>query len=183
MEPNHLLIAALFGVLAVQRIAELRVAKRNEAWARRSGAREFGAAHYPLFFVLHVGWLFGWVVEGSLHTESLSPRWWAFVAAFAAAQGLRYWAIGTLGQRWNTRILVLPGRAPIVRGPYRWVPHPNYVAVALELAAVPLAVGAPWTASIASVLNAVLLLGIRIPCETRALRWAEQATPEASEAR
>ncbi|MEM6290920.1 MAG: isoprenylcysteine carboxylmethyltransferase family protein [Myxococcota bacterium] len=182
MEPNHVLIAALFGVLAVQRIAELRVAKRNEAWARRSGAREFGAGHYPLFFVLHVGWLLGWVVEGGLASHALTPRWWVFVAAFVAAQGLRYWAIGSLGQRWNTRILVLPGRAPIVRGPYRLVSHPNYVAVALELAVVPLAVGAPWTAAVASALNAALLLGIRIPCETRALRWAEQATPGASEA-
>ncbi|MFN3187522.1 MAG: isoprenylcysteine carboxyl methyltransferase family protein [Nannocystaceae bacterium] len=170
--------AALLGVLVVQRALELRLAKRNEAWARAQGAREFGARHYPAFFVLHGGWMLGWLYEA----EALPPSWWVWAAVFAAAQGLRYWAIGTLGPRWNTRVLVLPGRAPIVAGPYRFIPHPNYVAVALELAAVPLVVGATWTALVASVLNAALLLGVRIPCEVRALRWATEATPAAPEA-
>ncbi len=174
---SPLLGLVLFAVLAVQRVAELRPAKRNETWARERGAREFGAGHYPLFFVLHGGWLIGWMFEMSLGDGSISPRWWLWVGVFAAAQALRYWAIGTLGRRWNTRVLVLPGLAPIARGPYRWIPHPNYVAVALELAAVPLAVGAGWTAAVATVLNAALLLGVRIPCEMRALRWATKATP------
>ncbi|MBV1859944.1 MAG: hypothetical protein KUG77_16145 [Nannocystaceae bacterium] len=170
----------MLAVLVVQRMLELRVAKRNEAWAREKGAREFGAAHYPLFFVLHGGWMLGWVVEG-WSTEVLPDSWWVWVGVFGLAQGLRYWAIGTLGWRWNTRVLVLRGLAPIARGPYRVLPHPNYVAVVLELVAVPLAVGAPWTAIVAGVLNAALLLGIRIPCEVRALRWATEATPRAPE--
>lgn len=172
----------LLVVLAVQRVAELRLAKRNEAWAREQGAREFGARHYPLFFVLHGGWLLGCGAEVSLGDEALPALWWLWVGVFAAAQGLRYWAIGTLGRRWNTRVLVLPGLAPIARGPYRWIPHPNYVAVALELAAVPLAVGAGWTAAVATGLNAGLLLGVRIPCEMKALRWASEARPGAPEA-
>ncbi len=162
----------LFGVLVVQRILELRLAKRNEAWARGQGAREFGAGHYPLFFVLHGGWLVGWMLEMSWGAPSLAAWWWVWVGLFAAAGGLRYWAIATLGRRWNTRVLVLPGLAPIAEGPYRWVGHPNYVAVAIELVAVPLAVGAPWTAGVATALNAALLLGVRVPCEVRALRWA-----------
>lgn len=174
-------IAALLGVLVVQRGLELRLAKRNEAWARSQGAKEFGAGHYPAFFVLHGGWMLGWLVEGT-RAAVLPSTWWVWALVFAAAQGLRYWAIGTLGQRWNTRVLVLPGRAPIARGPYRFVPHPNYIAVALELAAVPLVVGATWTALVASVLNAALLLGVRIPCEMRALRWATEATTAAPEA-
>jgi len=170
------LVLALLAVLVVQRMLELRVAKRNEAWAREHGAREFGARHYPLFFVLHGAWMLGWLLEGS-NNDSLAELWWLWVGVFGLAQGLRYWAIGTLGRRWNTRVLVLPGLAPIARGPYGVLPHPNYLAVVLELAAVPLAVGAPWTATVAGVLNAALLLGIRIPCEMRALRWAAQAKP------
>lgn len=174
-------IVGLLVVLVVQRALELRLAKRNEAWARAQGAREFGAKHYPAFFLLHGGWMLGWLFEGS-RSNALPPQWWVWALVFAGAQGLRYWAIGTLGKRWNTRVLVLPGLSPIAQGPYRFVPHPNYIAVALELAAVPLAVGASWTAAVASVLNAALLLGVRIPCEMRALRWATEATPEAPEA-
>ncbi len=180
MDSVGALVLTLLAVLLVQRMLELRVAKRNEAWAREQGATEFGARHYPLFFVLHGGWMLGWLVEGS-NAEALPNLWWIWVLVFGLAQGLRYWAIGTLGRRWNTRVLVLPGLAPIARGPYRVVPHPNYLAVVLELAAVPLAVGAPWTAIIAGVLNAALLLGIRIPCEMRALRWAAQAKPAVPE--
>ncbi len=172
------LVLGLLAVLIVQRTLELRVAKRNEAWARGQGAKEFGAGHYPAFFVLHAGWMLGWMLE-AWSSESLPQLWWLWVVVFGLAQCLRYWAIGTLGPRWNTRVLVLPGLAPIVGGPYRILRHPNYLAVVLELAAVPLAVGAPWTAAVAGVLNAALLLGIRIPCEMRALRWATRATPTA----
>lgn len=174
MAALNALVLVLLAVLVVQRGLELRVAKRNEAWARSHGALEFGARHYPLFFVLHGGWSIAWLAEG-LGGDRIPPTWWLWVTVFAAAQVLRYWAIATLGKRWNTRVFVLPGRAPIARGPYRFVSHPNYVAVALELAAVPLAVGATWTAAIATLLNAALLLGVRIPCEERALRWASEA--------
>jgi methyltransferase len=174
VSPGALVVALFVGIVG-QRLLELRVAKRNEAWARQQGAREYGAGHYPLFFVLHTGWLLAWPLEAWMTGPRLAPMWWASLAVFAAAQGLRYWAITSLGQRWNTRILVLPG-APLVKaGPYRFLGHPNYVAVILELAAVPLVFGAWWTAAIVSILNLGLLLGIRIPAEVRALREATKA--------
>jgi methyltransferase len=170
-------IPVMVAALSVQRFLELRLAKRNEAALRRRGAQEFGARHYPAFFVLHGLWLLSWPLEALLRAvpESyidLPALWLVWLALFAAAQALRYWAIGSLGERWNTRVLVLPGEAPIARGPYRFLAHPNYVAVIVELAAVPLLFGAYATAIVASLVNAVLLFGIRIPCETSALRWA-----------
>ena len=166
------LVAILFAAIVAQRLVELRVAKRNEAWARQQGAKEYGAGHYPLFFVLHTGWLLAWPLEAWLSGPRLAVGWWASLGVFAAAQGLRYWAITSLGKRWNTRILVLPGEPLVDRGPYRYIPHPNYVAVVLELAAVPLVFGAWWTAGVVAVLNLALLLGVRIPAEVRALREA-----------
>jgi methyltransferase len=171
------LLAATIAALVVQRGLELRIAKRNEASARREGARELGARHYPLFFLLHGGWLLAWPVEAWARGLALVPSWPAWLVLFGAAQLLRYWAITTLGTRWNTRVLVMPGLAPIRRGPYRWLAHPNYVAVVVELAAVPMIFGATTTAIVASLLNLVLLFGVRIPCETAALRWAAEAAP------
>jgi len=101
--------------------------------------------------------------------------WWLWLAGFVLAEALRYWAIATLGQRWNTRILVIDGLPAIRSGPYRFVAHPNYLAVALELVCIPMIFDAWITAAIASVLNAALLLGIRIPAEQRAVAAASQA--------
>lgn len=169
MDPK-LLLGLLFAVVIVQRLTELRLAKRNEAWAREQGAVEHGAGHYPLFFVLHTGWLLAWPIEAWFGGPQLASLWWLWLGAFVGAEALRYWAIGSLGQRWNTRILVLPGKPLVAAGPYRFVPHPNYVAVIVELAALPLLFDAWWTAAIVGVLNLVVLLGIRIPAESRALR-------------
>jgi methyltransferase len=165
-----LALLAVAAVIVVQRVAELRLARRNERWARSRGAVEHGAAHYPAFFVLHTGWLVGWMSEGWLRGPALDPAWPLWLLLFACAEGLRYWAIASLGKRWNTRILVLPGEPLVGRGPYRYARHPNYIAVALELASVPLMFGAWITAAVASVLNVVLLAGVRIPAEDRALR-------------
>lgn len=165
------LAVVLAGVLG-QRAAELRLARRNEARAREGGAREFGARHYPLFFALHGAWLLMWVSEALGGGPQLGPGWRVWLGLFVLAQGLRYWAIRTLGPRWNTRILVLPGVAPVAGGPYRWLEHPNYVAVVIELAALPLMFGAWHTALVIGLANLTLLLGVRVPTETRALRWA-----------
>lgn len=169
MLPAHWILLAVCAAIGVQRLAELRLAKRNEAWAREQGAQEFGAKHYPLFFVLHTGWLIAFPLEAVLRGGGLGPYWWVFLLLFVAAQGLRYWAITTLGKRWNTRILILPEATVIETGPYRLVRHPNYVAVIVELVVVPLIFGATITALVASVLNAILLFGVRIPAENRAL--------------
>lgn len=164
------ILAVLASTIVLQRLLELRLARRNERWARKRGAKEHGRRHYPLFFLLHGGWLLGWVVESHWRGVRLAEAWGLWLALFLLASALRYWAITTLGRRWNTRILVLEGSTPITQGPYRFVAHPNYIAVGLELLAVPMMFGAWWTASVASVLNLALLLGVRIPVEERALR-------------
>lgn len=171
------LLWALIAVVAVQRVSELRLAKRNEAWARQQGAQEQGAGHYPAFFLLHGAWLLLWPLEAWRGGPTLSAYWWLWLLLFAAAEGLRYWAITTLGPRWNTRILVIPGLAPICRGPYRWLRHPNYVAVVIELAALPLVFGAWRTALGIGLANLVILLGVRIPAEMRALQSAGPRHP------
>lgn len=98
---------------------------------------------------------------------------WPWLVLWLASQGVRYWVMHTLGRLWNTRILIVPGAARVRRGPFRFVKHPNYLAVALELLSAPLSVGALRTAVVFSLLNAALLLGVRIPAEERALREYE----------
>jgi methyltransferase len=170
------LLWGLLLVIAVQRISELRLAKRNLDRALRAGGRLVAEPHYWMFFVLHTGWLLAWPLEAWWRGGDAGPQlgewWWLFLLGFVAAEGLRYWAIASLGTRWNTRIVVLDGAPLIRRGPYRWLAHPNYVAVALELAAVPLVFGAWITALVCTVLNAALLLGLRIPAEMAAVRAA-----------
>src|SRR5690606_33037779 len=110
-----------------ERLGELYLARHNATWARAHGAQEFGAGHYPAFFVLHLAWLIAWPLEAWAAGPRLATWAWAWLLLFLFAQALRYSAIATLGWRWNTRILVLPGVSPIRRGPYRWLAHPNYV--------------------------------------------------------
>jgi len=162
-------LVLLAAVIVTQRITELRLARANERWARSQGAVEVGAAHYPAFFVLHTAWLAGWIIEAVLRGAALARGWPLWLIVFLAAEGLRYWTIASLGRRWNTRILVLPGAPLVTGGPFRFLRHPNYLAVALELASVPLMFGAWVTALASSVANAVLLVGVRIPAEQGAL--------------
>ena len=153
--------------IAVQRVLELRVARANERWAREHGAVEYGREHYPLFFVLHPAWMLGLLLEGRASRGRVNVP---ALLLFVLAQPLRYWVIRTLGRYWNTRILIVPGGERVTGGPFRWLPHPNYAVVALELASAPLAVGAWRTALAFTLLTAALLLLIRIPAEERALR-------------
>lgn len=157
----------IFGFLAVQRLLELRVARANERWAREHGAAEYGREHYPLFFVLHPAWMLGTLLEGRRPGGRVS---WPALALFVLAQPLRYWVIRTLGRSWNTRILIVPGGERVTGGPFRFLRHPNYAVVALEMASAPLAVGAWRTALAFSVLNAALILLVRLPAEEQALR-------------
>jgi methyltransferase len=144
--------------VAVERIAELVVAKRNSSWSREHGGTEFGARHYPVMVILHTGLLAGCLVEVAARRRPFVPALGRpMLAAVLAAQGLRWWCISTLGRQWNTRVIVVPGAPRVTNGPYRYFSHPNYVAVAVEGAALPLVHTAWFTSLTFSLLNAVLL--------------------------
>jgi methyltransferase len=160
-----LLIAAVVG----ERVVELVVSNRNLAWSRTRGGIEFGAAHYPAMVILHTGLLVGCLAEVIwLHRPFLPALGWPMLAIVVAAQGLRWWCITTLGRQWNTRVVVVPGASRVAGGPYRLMPHPNYVAVIAEGVALPLVHTAWITALVFTVLNAALLT-TRISTENSAL--------------
>ena len=155
-------------LVAVQRLLELRLSRRHERALRARGAVERGRGHYPLMVGLHVLWLLSTLVEGLLRGPSI-PAWWPVpLILFLLAQLLRYWTILSLGEYWNTRVLVVPGTRLVARGPYRHLRHPNYVVVAVEIATFPLIFGAWVTALVFSILNGVLLF-VRIRTENQAL--------------
>jgi methyltransferase len=161
--------ALLIGAVAVERVAELVVSQRNLSWSRARGGVEFGARHYPVMVVLHTGLLAGCLVEvHALRRRFISRLGWPMLALMLAAQGLRWWCIATLGRQWNTRVVVVPGAGRVTGGPYRVVPHPNYVAVVAEGVALPLVNSAWITALVFSVVNAALLR-TRIRVENEAL--------------
>jgi methyltransferase len=156
------------GLVAIQRLLELRLSRRHERILRARGAVERGREHYPLMVALHVLWLLSTLVEGILRGPGLPAYWPIPLALFLLVQPLRYWAILSLGEHWNTRVLVVPGTKLVRRGPYRYFRHPNYVVVFMEIATFPLIFGAWVTALIFSILNAALLY-MRIREENRAL--------------
>ena len=163
-----LLVGAVV-LVALQRLLELRHSRRNEARLRARGAVERGRGHYPAMVAVHALWLASMLVEGLLRGPE-PPAWWPVpLAQFLLVQPLRYWAISSLGENWNVRILVVPGGKLVKGGPYRFFPHPNYVVVATEVLTLPLIFGAWATAVVFSILNAVFFY-VRIRAEDRALR-------------
>ncbi|MCP9274744.1 isoprenylcysteine carboxyl methyltransferase family protein [Mycolicibacterium arenosum] len=149
---------ALIAAVAVERVAELVVSKRNLEWSRERGGTEFGAGHYPVMVVLHTALLVGCVVEVvALHRPFIPALGWPMLAVVVATQVLRWWCISTLGHHWNTRVVVIPGAQRVTGGPYRFIPHPNYVVVVIEGVALPLVHSAWLTAMVFTVLNAALL--------------------------
>ena len=159
----------LIVAVALERAAELAVSRRNLAWSRARGGAEFGARHYPAMVILHTGLLAGCVVEPiALHRPFLPALGWPMFVIALAAQGLRWWCISTLSHQWNARVIVIPGAARITGGPYRFLPHPNYVAVIAEGFALPLVHTAWITALVFTVLNG-FLLRTRISTENAAL--------------
>lgn len=159
----------LLAALVVERMFELGLARRNARWAMRNGAIEAGQAHYRAMVAMHAAFIVACAVE-AIWLPRHFPTIIAGIALGAelAAQALRYWAIATLGPRWNTRIVVMPGAKPVTGGPYRFLRHPNYLAVAIEIAAVPMIGGAIVTAIVFSIGNGILM-AIRIPAEERVL--------------
>lgn len=167
-----LFYAALILATGVERLVELRVSTRNASWAFARGGVEFGRNHFPFMVSLHTGMLLASVLEVFLLQRVFLP-WlgWPMLVVALACQGLRWWCIGTLGPRWNTRVIIVPGLPLVDRGPYRFLRHPNYVAVIAEGVALPLVYTAWITALVFSVVNLVLLLRFRIPTEERALEF------------
>ncbi|MFC5835627.1 isoprenylcysteine carboxyl methyltransferase family protein [Nonomuraea insulae] len=161
--------ALLIGLVVLERLAELVVARRNLAWARSRGGVEYGRRHYPWIVAAHVALLVAAPAEVWLLGRPFLPALgWPMLAVVVLAQGLRWWCVGTLGRQWNTRVVVVPGLPLVSRGPYRWLRHPNYVAVVAEGIALPLVHTAWLTAAAFTVANAVLLT-VRIRVEERAL--------------
>jgi methyltransferase len=167
---SAVLYTVLVGLVGVERLAELVVAKRNLAHSLARGGREAGFGHYPAMVVLHTGLLVGCLLEVWLADRPFVPALgWVMLVVVVAAQALRWWCIRTLGPLWNTRIVVVPGVQRVTGGPYRLFPHPNYVAVVAEGVALPLVHTAWVTAVVFTVLNA-LLLRVRIRSENHALQ-------------
>jgi methyltransferase len=160
----------LVALVGLERLAELVVSNRNAAWSFARGGRETGQGHYRLMVVLHSGFLVAMLVEAWARRPEVPPALaWTMLALVVASQALRWWCITTLGRRWNTRVIIVPGLPPITRGPYRFLSHPNYVAVVVEGIALPLVHGAWITALGFTVANAALLT-VRIRVENAALR-------------
>jgi methyltransferase len=160
---------AFLGLLASERGIELALSRRNSRLAFLRGGREHGQAHFRLMAAFHGVFLASCAAEALILHRSV-PGALAAIALIGAiaSQGLRYWAIATLGARWNVKIIVVPGDEPVTAGPYRFIRHPNYVAVAVEMVCVPLIHGCWLTAIVFSVGNA-LLLRTRIRAEEAAL--------------
>jgi methyltransferase len=177
-----LAFTVLILLVGLERIAELVVSTRNAAWSKERGGVESGLGHYPAMVVLHTGLLVGALAEAWLRRPDVpSLLAWSMLALVLASQALRWWCITTLGKRWNTRIIIVPGLAPVRSGPYRLFRHPNYVAVVVEGVALPLVHAAWITAVVFTVLNAALLT-VRIRAEDAALATLPAWQAEVSDA-
>jgi methyltransferase len=157
---------AILAFVTLQRLGELGLARQNTAALLARGAREVAPGHYPLIVAVHAGWLatLWWLAPGR-------PIDWWLIGLFVLLQLARVWVIRTLGPRWTTRIIVLPGAPRIDTGPFRYLSHPNYAVVMAELVLLPLAFGLPHVAMLFFALNA-LVLAIRITAENKALSEA-----------
>lgn len=164
---------AIMAFVTLQRLSELVIAKRNTARLMAAGAHEFGAEHYPVMVAMHTAWLAAlWFSVGG------QPVHWPLLVLFAFLQAGRIWVLATLGSRWTTRIIVVPGERLVARGPFRLVRHPNYAVVIAEIAVLPLVFGLVWIAVLFSILNAAMLY-VRIGAENRALGLTAAPSPPA----
>ena len=157
------LASVILVLVTVQRLGELVLSRHNTSKLLARGAIEVGAGHYPLIVSVHAAWLIALWIWGRDESVNLVA-----LALFIVLQGLRVWIIATLGGRWTTRVIVLPGEPLVASGPYRYLSHPNYAVVAAEIATLPLALHLPVLALIFTGLNAAVL-AIRLRAETRAL--------------
>jgi methyltransferase len=164
----------ILAAVTAQRAGELVLSYYNTSALIARGAVEVAPRHYPLMVAVHATWLVAlWVFGHDRPVQAIA------LVFYLALQGLRFWVMRTLGPRWTTRIIVLPGERLISKGPYRYLPHPNYAVVAGEIALLPLALGLPWLAAAFTILNAAVLF-IRIRAENRALEASREMTTRAA---
>jgi methyltransferase len=159
---------AILAYVTLERLAELWLAQRNTGRLLEQGAQEHGRGHYPVLFAIHAGWILTlWLLATGREVDMF------WLAMFVLLQFARFWVIATLGPRWTTRIIVLPGAPLVKEGPYRFIAHPNYWVVIGEIAVLPLVFGLPWVSLIFTVVNAAALW-VRIREENKALRPKER---------
>jgi len=162
---------AIMAFVTLQRLSELVIARRNTARLMAAGAREYGGNHYPVMVAMHTAWLIAlWFSVGDRAVS------WPLLLVFAVLQGMRIWVLATLGSRWTTRIIVLPGASLVARGPFRFLRHPNYAVVTAEIAVLPLTFGLFGIAALFTILNAAMLY-VRIGTENRALGLSAGSPP------
>ncbi|WP_433508197.1 isoprenylcysteine carboxyl methyltransferase family protein [Pseudonocardia halophobica] len=169
---SALLFTLLVLAVGLERLAELVLSTRHAQWALARGGVETGRGHYPVMVVVHTGLLVGCVAEVWLAGRPFVPALgWPMLALVVACQSVRWWCIRALGPRWNTRVIVVPGLPLVTSGPYRFLPHPNYAAVVVEGAALPL-VHTAWLTAVAFTVANAGVLTVRLREERRALREA-----------
>lgn len=154
---------AILSAVTLERLAELPYARANTARLLAAGGHEVAPGHYPAIVLLHAAWLamLWWLAPGqAIH--------WGWLALFGLIETLRIWTLSTLGRRWTTRIIVVPGERLVARGPYRFVNHPNYVVVVAEIAVLPLVFGL-WPVAFAFTFVNAAALWVRIRAENQAL--------------
>jgi methyltransferase len=180
MSSSQTWYVVLLVLVALERVLELVVSTRNSRRAKARGGVETGQGHYPAMVALHTGLLLGCLLEVVIADRPFLP-WlgWPMLGLVIASQALRWWCIATLGERWNTRVIVVPGLPLVTSGPYRWFRHPNYVAVVVEGFALPLVHTAWITAVLFTALN-IPLLAVRLRCEEAALATAAATTAAAA---
>ena len=161
----------LFAVIAIQRLVELFIAKSNEKWMKGHGGIEYGQKHYKFMIGIHLLFFVSLLLEETFGEKTLNSYWLILFVLFLVTQAGRIWVIASLGRFWNTKIIVVPQAEVIAKGPYKYIKHPNYFIVTVELLIIPLMFNAYWTLFTFAFLNQ-LILSIRIPLEERALTEA-----------
>jgi len=162
------MFSVVVSLLIIQRLVELRLAAQNQKKLKEKGAIEYGSKHYKLIVIMHVLFFISLISEVILLEKTYSPFWPIFLIVIILAQMLRYWSIFSLGEYWNTKIIILPNAHVKKKGPYKYIRHPNYVAVAIEFFFIPLLFEAYRTAFMFSILNSIIMI-IRIKEEENAL--------------
>lgn len=155
-------------IIILQRLTELFIAKRNEAHIKTMGGAEHGQKHYPLIVAVHMLFLLSLMAEVLMFNKEITPLWMVILPIIAITQIIRYWAVFSLGVYWNTKIIIVPNIEVVAKGPYKFMRHPNYLVVAVEILLLPVLFQAYATAILFTVLNAAVL-AIRIPAEEKAL--------------